>query len=218
MTLFSIGRSVIRQIFGVFMTMSLIAALPAHAQEDGAQDAVSVVNVFHDALLSAMKNAATSSYGERRDMLSGHVDASFDFDFMARFASGAAWKELDDMARSSIAEAFEGFTLANYASRFHGYSGQKFEFLTTVPRRGGRLLVRTQLVKSNGEPVRLDYLLSQKNEEWRIVDVFLDGKFSELALRRSEFAPILRDQGVEGLVGALEDRAHRLSQGDESAG
>lgn len=218
MTLFRKERSVIQQVFGVFMAIGLLLSGPAKAQDENTQTAISVVNVFHDALLSAMKKAATSSYLERRDMLSSHVDESFDFNFMARFASGSAWRNISEEERSSIVNAFEGFTLANYASRFHGYSGQKFEFLTTVPRRGGRLLVRTQLVKSNGDPIRLDYLLSQKEDQWRIVDVFLDGKFSELALRRSEFAPILRDQGVDGLVAALEERAQRLSQGDESAG
>lgn len=223
MTLIQGCKQWVGQIFGVFMTIALLGTQPAIAQDNNATDVnhsaqIMVVDKFHEALLTAMKNATTWSYEERREMLAPHVDESFDFKFMARFASGSAWRDLDATVQDAVAGAFEGFTLANYAARFHGYSGQKFEFLKAIPHRRGRVLIRTQLLKANGDPVRLDYLLSKKGESWRIVDVFLDGKFSELALRRSEFAPILRDQGADGLIAALEDRAKRLAQGDDSAG
>lgn len=201
---------------GAIMALALFFTPAAFAQDNSA--AVQIVERFHDALLTAMKNADTWPYEERRASLSGIVDESFDFNFMARFASGSTWKNLGEEDQTRIADAFENFTLANYAARFHGYSGQEFEFLTAVPQRGGRVLIRTQLMRNQGGPVRLDYLMTGDGDAWRIVDVFLDGKYSELALRRSEFSPILRDEGVDGLVATLEERANRLAAGDDTAG
>ncbi|MFZ5609801.1 MAG: ABC transporter substrate-binding protein [Pseudomonadota bacterium] len=198
------------------MAFLAFAGPPVHAT--AANSPEMVVGRFHEALLAAMKNADAWSYEQRRDSLAPIVAQSFDFAFMVRFASGVAWKAFDEAQQARVSAAFADFTLANYAARFHGYSGQRFETLDTVPQRGGRVLVRSQLVKADGEAVRLDYLMNPSGDGWAIMDIFLDGKFSELARRRAEFAPLLRDQGAEGLIAALEDRAQRLAAGDDSAG
>jgi phospholipid transport system substrate-binding protein len=41
------------------------------------------------------------------------------------------------------------------------------------------------------------------------MDVYLSGTISELATRRSEFAAVLRQDGADGLVRALEQRSSR---------
>jgi ABC-type transporter MlaC component len=44
-----------------------------------------------------------------------------------------------------------------------------------------------------------------------VVDVFLDGKFSELALKRSEYGAVIKNDGVETLIRGLGDQAARLA-------
>jgi phospholipid transport system substrate-binding protein len=45
---------------------------------------------------------------------------------------------------------------------------------------------------------------------WRIVDVLLDGKFSELARQKSEFAAVLRSGGADDLAALLQDKIARF--------
>ena len=109
-------RQWVGQIFGVFMTIALLGAQSAIAQDNNATDdghsaQIMVVERFHEALLTAMKNANSWSYEERREMLAPHVEQSFDFNFMARFASGSAWRDLDADVQRSIIGAFSNFTL-----------------------------------------------------------------------------------------------------------
>jgi phospholipid transport system substrate-binding protein len=73
------------------------------------------------------------------------------------------------------------------------------------------LMVRSQIVKANGEPVNVDYLMRQSGGSWLISDIYLDGSISEVATRRSEFAAILRGQGVDGLIAALNRKADLLT-------
>jgi phospholipid transport system substrate-binding protein len=73
------------------------------------------------------------------------------------------------------------------------------------------LLVTTRIIKSNGEPVEVDYVLRHSGESWLISDVYLDSAISEVATRRSEFAAILKTQGVDGLIAALNRKADILS-------
>jgi phospholipid transport system substrate-binding protein len=64
-------------------------------------------------------------------------------------------------------------------------------------------MVRSQIVRANGEPVKVDYMMRRKGDSWLISDIYLDGAISEVATRRSEFAAILKSQGIDGLIAAL---------------
>jgi phospholipid transport system substrate-binding protein len=70
--------------------------------------------------------------------------------------------------------------------------------------------VRSKLIKSDGEPIQLDYLLRESAVGWQIVDVFLSGTVSELATRRSEFSSVMRRGGAEALVDALQKKVAQL--------
>ena len=45
----------------------------------------------------------------------------------------------------------------------------------------------------------------------RFSDIYLDGAISEVATRRSEFAAILRTEGIDGLISALNRNAEFLA-------
>jgi phospholipid transport system substrate-binding protein len=72
------------------------------------------------------------------------------------------------------------------------------------------VIVRSQIVKVNGDPINVDYMLRRNGETWLITDIYLDGAISEVATRRSKFAAILRDDGVDGLIAALNRRVDDL--------
>ena len=71
--------------------------------------------------------------------------------------------------------------------------------------------MRSQIVKANGEPVKVDYMMRRNGDGWLISDIYLDGAISEVATRRSEFAAILRTDGVDGLIAALSRKADLLT-------
>ena len=73
------------------------------------------------------------------------------------------------------------------------------------------VMVRSEIIKANGEPVKIDYLMRRNGEGWLISDIYLDGAISEVATRRSEFAAILRNEGIDGLIAALNRKADMLT-------
>ena len=72
-------------------------------------------------------------------------------------------------------------------------------------------MVKSQIIKANGEPVNVDYLMRQSGGGRLISDIYLDGAISEVATRRSEFAAILRTEGIDGLIAALNRKADMLT-------
>ncbi len=53
-------------------------------------------------------------------------------------------------------------------------------------------------------------MMRRSGDRWLISDIYLDGAISEVATRRSEFAAILKTEGIDGLISALNRKADLL--------
>ena len=76
-------------------------------------------------------------------------------------------------------------------------AGQKLQVTREQPAATG-LMVKSQIIKANGEPVNVDYNMRRNGDTWLISDIYLDGAISEVATRRSEFGAILKNEGIDG--------------------
>lgn len=172
-----------------------------------------IIEQFHTRLIDGLKKSDGKGFEARRTALAPAVTETFDSGFMAKVASGTTWDALSDNQRTALTNAFRDMTIANYASRFKAYTGQNFSILGAQPAPHDRTLVQTQLERKNGDPVRIDYLVGagQKPNTFAIIDVRLNGSVSELAVRRSEFAPVLRDKGFDALLSMLKDKVAALA-------
>ncbi len=179
-------------------------------EQSGERSPGQIIERFHAELLVVMQNAGDWDYRARRDRLAPSIVAMFDSGSMTRIASGRYWRGFEEDQKAALTAAFRAFTLANYAARFNGYSGQSFVTTGETRRDDRHTFVRAKLVKSDGEEIRIDYLMRLTGKKWRIIDVFVEGRFSELAVRRSEFAPVLRDRGFPGLIEVLRSKVSEL--------
>jgi len=168
------------------------------------QAAVEVVRQYQAALLAAMQQGA--AYEARFKTLQPAVAKAFDLGFIAQRAAGPAWANFTEPQKKKYVEVFTRYSVAQHASRFKKFGGERFEMLGTDDVGRGYVRVRTQIVTGSSERVQLDYLLSPRAGGWRIVDVFAKGTISEVATRRADFAPVLQSQGADGLIRELENK------------
>ncbi len=165
-----------------------------------------VVEHLHDKLIEVMKKADQLRYQGRYQELKPVITSSYDFSFIAQFAIRDHWKELDSEQKSNFVATLQELTIANYASKFASYSGQQFTSVTEHPLpRGSGKLVRSQLMKSDGDKVQFDYLLHQVEDKWRIINVIVNG-VSNLALKRAEYSSIIKDEGFPALIAKIEEK------------
>ena len=170
-----------------------------------------VVEQLHEILLEIMQNAGELGYEGRYERLEPVLEQSYDFPFMIRVALGPTWRELDERQRAELTELFTDMSVANYAARFDGFDGERFEILGEAPGPREAVLVQSRIVLPDDDPVELNYLLRESEDGWRIIDVLLDARYSELARQRAEFAAVLRDGGVPDLVATLERKIAQLT-------
>jgi phospholipid transport system substrate-binding protein len=177
-----------------------------------ASDPTAPVRAFYDALLDVMKRAKALGVRGRYDALAPVIRKSFDLPAMTRIAVGPRWTSIPADQQTALVDAFSRMTIATYANRFDGYSGERFEVEPNVDARGSGSVVHTRIVQPKGEPVTINYLMRKSGSDWKIVDVYLTGTISELATRRSEFGSILDTGGPKALIGSLTQQADRLLQ------
>ena len=184
----------------------LLLAPPAGATSPGPTD---VVRNFYAQLLDVMQHSGTLGARGRYQKLEPIVLRMFDVPYMARLSIGPSWARLSTDQKHRAAQAYGRYLTALYATRFDGYSGERFEVLGEQQIKHGTM-IKSRVVKSNGEPVLINFVLHDNDIAWQARDVYLDSAISEVATRRSEFASILRTSGIDALIASLNKKADDL--------
>ncbi len=200
-----------------FTAIAILGAVVAGpARGDALPGATRVVEQLHAALTDTMVRAEELGYEGRFAALEPVVTAAFDLEFMGQKSVGRNWENFDAEQKDRFRRAFAQYTVANYAGRFVGYSGQSFETRSEDPAPRDTVLVRTALIDPGSETIQLDYRLRAPDGNWKIIDVFMKGTISELALRRSQYTSILRRDGFESLMDSLNGKIRDFEAGDEA--
>jgi phospholipid transport system substrate-binding protein len=157
----------------------------------------------------------------RAEKLLALLDKGFDGDTISRFVLGNHWRTATDAEKREFMEVFREFTALSYAKRFEAYSGQKLEILgirdQTTDKGKRKAMVQSELTRSDGTPVKVDWRVREAGDGWRIYDVVVEG-VSMLLTQRSEFTAVIQQQGgMSGLLQQLRKRTARLGQ-EGSAG
>jgi len=194
------------------LSLAVVLALAAWSSVGSATagSAATTVQGLYDNLLVTMRNGSALGESGRYAELAPVIRRSFDLPIMARLSVGPAWVSLTPAQQQQVTESYGRYVSAIYADRFDSYHGQKLE-VTGEEQSAGGIMVRSRIIKSDGEPVEVDYVMRPEGGGWLISDIYLDGTISEIATRRSEFAAIVRNQGVDGLVAALNRKADMLT-------
>ena len=169
--------------------------------------AIQVIKDFNSMLLHVMKHAKSLDYIGRYETLKPVLIKTFDFSFMIKYAVGQPWKTLQTEPKQKLIEAFTDFTIATYADRFNGYSGEKIKTKNQQDGPRGTKLIKTELVKKDGSVIKFNYLLRKNERGWQIIDIFLKGSISELATKRSEYNATVKKYGLNSLIRRIKEKA-----------
>ena len=183
---------------------------PEAAPVDAAVQAAPPVEKLHATLLEVMRSADELGYSGRFERIGPVVSETFDLPFMAAKSMGRHWKKLPESDQQRWLELFTRHISANYAGQFTGFTGETFETVGEEAAIRDTRVVRTRLTRPDEEDVQLNYRLREVDGEWRIIDIYLNGTVSELALRRSEYSSVLKREGFEKLLSTIDEKVKEL--------
>jgi phospholipid transport system substrate-binding protein len=140
--------------------------------------------------------------------------AGFDIDMISRFVLGRYWRGASEPQRREYRQLFEDFIVATYARRLGGYSGEADFVVGPVRERSEkRAIVGSEIRPAEGPPIVVEWRLRRKGDDWRIVDIMIEG-ISMAITQRSEFYAVINNSGggVEGLLQRLREKTQIASQ------
>lgn len=158
---------------------------------------------FNATLLEIMKGSEQLGYAGRFAMVEPVLVETFDVPFMAAKSVGTTWRKLDADQRQRWVAAFQGYMVSNFADRFDEYTGQRLEVVGEKPASHDTRVVLTRIHRPGDESVELNYRMRETDAGWRVVDIYSGGSVSEIALRRSEYAAVLKQGGIDKLIASV---------------
>ena len=177
-------------------------AAPAPAKGD-ADPAALVVQDFYDALFDSMRHAGEWHMQGRYDHLYPVMTRLFDVPAMTRIAVGPDFAKLTPEQQTALRDAFGRLLVATFASTFDDFKGETYRVDADVSARGQDKFVKSKF-NGSGAPVDINYLLRGKGDDWKVIDIYLNGNISQLATWRSEYGPTFQSGGFDGLMAAVK--------------
>ena len=133
----------------IYLFLAVITAAAAGNQARAAMGSPSdVVARLNITLLSIMREAEPLGFQGRFDRLAPELLGAFNFQAMASVVAGRHWKKLDTAQRKRLIDVFGRSSIATFANRFDGYSGETFKIIEEKPGPRGSMLVCNKLIKS----------------------------------------------------------------------
>ena len=170
-----------------------------------------LVDKFQEELIDVMKNGKKLGYSGRYDKLKDSVANSHDLSKIARIVVGKEWEKLTEAQQQQLVEVFSKLSIASYAHNFKDYSGETFTFDTEEETTRGGVVIHSHLTIPDDKPVKFDYMLKEKGDSWRIINIIANG-VSDLALKRSEYTTILQREGFDALIAKINEKIDNYSK------
>lgn len=133
----------------------------------------------------------------------------FDFEMASRLVLGQAWRNASEAQRKGFQDAFYKYLVHSYADALlkGNYSGNDVQ---VSPWQQGtdpsQARVRTKVMRQNGPPVEVDYVMSDKTGSWKAFDVTIEG-ISYVLNYRNQFGPEIQQKGLDELIQRLNSES-----------
>ncbi|EQC01263.1 phospholipid-binding protein MlaC [Photorhabdus temperata] len=125
---------------------------------------------------------------------------------------GSYYKDSTPAQREAYFTAFESYLEQVYGQALAMYHDQTYQIDPEKPLGDNNIVaIRVTIIDSNGRPpVRLDFQWrkNSKTGHWQAYDMIAEG-VSMITTKQSEWASILRQQGIDGLTKQLEISARQ---------
>ncbi len=130
----------------------------------------------------------------------------FNFVGMTALAVGPAWQKATPEQKKRLAEEFRILLTRTYASSLSSFGDQKFDFRPLRMKPADTdVTVLVRVLQQGGQPIAVEYDMEKTARGWKCYDVRVAG-ISLVVNYRTEFANLVREGGIGGLVKALETK------------
>lgn len=193
-----------------FLAFALLAAGvwtsgPASAQSGETEAGTLIQNLGTEAIRTFSDKSLSREQALQRFQALLHK--GFDVPYIGRWVLGRFWNQATERQQADYQRLFERLIITTYAGRFLEYSGETFKVTGVRAEKDSDSMVATQIVRSNGPPLNVEWRVRRRDGQHKIIDVVVEG-VSMGVTQRQEFASVIQQNGgkVDGLIQALRQK------------
>jgi phospholipid transport system substrate-binding protein len=125
---------------------------------------------------------------------------------MTQIAVARNWRLATPAQQSALTTEFRTLLVRTYSIALSSYRDQVIEFrsMRSAPA-DTEVTVRSVVKQSGTAPIAMDYDMEKTPAGWKVYDIKVAG-VSLVTTYRDTFSERIRDDGVDGLIKALEDK------------
>jgi len=132
---------------------------------------------------------------------------NFDTPYSAQLVLGQHWRAATPEQRKRFVEAFYKSLLYTYGDAMIDFTADRLKVIPTkVAPEDTKATVRTEIKRSNGTKVAVNYSMRKVNNAWKAWDVVIDG-ISYVKSYRDDYGTQVQQQGLDAVIAQLEARA-----------
>jgi phospholipid transport system substrate-binding protein len=154
--------------------------------------------------LDANRAAYTMDPSKLRTLADKYMLPHFDVEYSARLVLGKHWRVASEAQRKRFIDAFYQSLMRNYGDAVAEFTADR---LVLLPFKGdlasGVATVRTEVKRSNGTPVPVNYSMRATPQGWKAWDVTIEG-ISYVKNYRTDFGAEIEQKGIDAVIQRLE--------------
>jgi phospholipid transport system substrate-binding protein len=132
---------------------------------------------------------------------------NFDTPYAAQLVLGQHWRAATADQRKRFVDAFYNSLLYTYGDAMIDFTADRLKVLPSkVAPTDERATVRTEIKRSNGTKVAVNYSLRKVNGAWKAWDVVIDG-ISYVKSYREDYGAEVDQKGLDSVISRLEAKA-----------
>ena len=134
------------------------------------------------------------------------------FQRMTAIAVGRPWRSATPEQRARLQAEFKTLLVRTYSGALTQVRDQTVQLRPMRARaEDEEVVVRTE-VRGRGDPIQLDYRLEKTPAGWKIYDVNVLGVWLADTSFKSQFAPVITNSGIDGLITNLAELNRRAAK------
>lgn len=141
-----------------------------------------------------------------RQALTQLAEEAFALDVVSRFVLGPTWQQASPAQQEEFQRVFSQWMVSVYGRRLGASKGGALKLVGTDTIANGDALVKMIATQADGKTVDLALRVRDIRGEMKIIDVIAAG-VSMATTQRQEFASIINNQGIDGLLTSLKAKA-----------
>ena len=180
----------------------------AHVNATGAEDFVK--NMTNEGIEDIIN--ANVSKAEKQVRFKKLFNEALDLDFIGKYVLGRYWRTATPTQRADFIKVYRDLNIKTWSKRFNEFKGKNFVFKGTAPSTSkGQVFVDTEVPMDQGAPAKVLWRVKEKGNDYKIVDIVIEG-VSLAQASRSEYTSFIKNNpgGLDALIKDLSDRLNKL--------